>query len=341
MQKQVAENIVTRALERANGTISPKNLKTALVVQGGTLRAVASCGAVAALNSLGLTNAFDTVYGGSSGAINAAYFLSHQAALAVTAYLEDANSSRFLNLFRFYKMLDLDFLFNEVVFKLKKHDVKSFINHPSEFKVVTTNLNTTKAVWFSSKNKNINIYDAIKASCALPVFYRKSIKIEGSKYIDGCIKEPMPIITPLTMDYTDILVMMSRDISFRHTGKIGPHTKFLFEPLIKQELNKIFYNLYRERWKLYNMAVNIIESGIYCRSDGHSIRIGYICPDPEDVVGNFEKNREFLGKAAYSSWRNTYRFFDTTYGSTYADFARALTKSKESNVTMPSPIMKS
>jgi predicted patatin/cPLA2 family phospholipase len=329
MNKQVAENIATRAQERANGMLAPKHLKTALVVQGGTLRAVASCGAVAALNALDLTNAFDTVYGGSSGAVNAAYFLSRQAALGVTVYLEEANTKRFLNLCRFNKMLDLEFLFHEIIFKRKKHDCTTFINHPTEFKVVTTDLDTTETVWFSSKDKGINIYDAMKASCALPLIYGRGVKVDGRRCIDGFIKEPMPVLTPLEMDYTDILVMLSRNISFRETGQVGLLSRLLMEPLIKRELKAQLYDIYRERWKLYNRAVDVIEAGVYRRSDGHTIRIGYICPDPEDEVDRFERERALLETAAYSSWRNTYKFFGTTHGSTRADFTRALIQAKE------------
>lgn len=111
---QVARNIQQRATDRAHG-VSDSSVRTALVVHGGGLRSVASCGTLAALNRLGLTNAFDTLYAVSSGAVNGAYFLTDQSALGITVYLEDVNNSRFVNFFRLAKMMDLEYLFDEVV----------------------------------------------------------------------------------------------------------------------------------------------------------------------------------------------------------------------------------
>jgi predicted patatin/cPLA2 family phospholipase len=220
-------------------------------------------------------------------------------------------------------------LFEEVIFKYKRHHFNELINHQTEFNVITTDLDTTETVWFSSRRRDINIYDAMKASCALPLVYGRGVKVDGRTCIDGFIKEPMPVITPFEKDYTDILVLMSRHISSRQTGQVGLFSRLFIEPLIKRELKPQLYHIYRERWKFYNWAIDVIESGVYCRSDGHSIRIAFICPDLEDEVHKFEKNREPLEKSAYSSWKNTFNFFGTTRGSTRLDFNNALIQAKE------------
>ena len=62
------------------------------------MRGVVSAGMVSALEELGLTHAFDAVYGSSAGAINAAYFLAGQARLGTTIYYEDINNARFIDL---------------------------------------------------------------------------------------------------------------------------------------------------------------------------------------------------------------------------------------------------
>jgi predicted patatin/cPLA2 family phospholipase len=328
MNKQVAENILTRAKERANGLLKPGKIKTALVVQGGTLRSIASCGSAAALNYLNLTNAFDKVYGSSSGSVNAAYFLTNQSALGVTVYTEDVNNRRFLNFLRFYKMIDLEYFFEEVVLKRKKHDHEALIKHPTELKIITTDLDTHETVWFSSKDSGIDIYAAMKASCALPLIYGKGVIVGGRRCVDGFIKEPMPVITPLEEDYTDILVLMTRHISIRQTAEVGLFSRLIFEPLIKRELKPKLYDLYRNRWQRYNWAAEIIESGVYHRPDGHAIRIAYICPDLEDEAYKFELDSEKLAKSAYSSWKNAFQFFDVSKGSTRADFDNELIAAK-------------
>lgn len=329
MNQTVIENIVKRAKERREEQLSPVTVKTALVVQGGTLRSVASCGAAAALNYLGFTNAFDRVYGASSGAVNAAYYLAEQAALGVTVYTEDVNNRRFLDLFRRGRKMDLEFLFDTIVQDRKKHDEEKLRQHPTELKILTVDSETAETVWFSSKDPAINLYDALKASCALPVIYGRSVVVGGRKCIDGYMREPIPVFTPLQQDYTDILVLMTRHISVRLNGHVGLFSKILIEPRLRKELGKELYDLYQSRWHRYNWAVDLIQSGEYHREDGHKIRLTYICPDKEAEADRFEKKAARLANAAYSSWRNTLMSFGVTEGTDRETFDEILLKAKE------------
>jgi predicted patatin/cPLA2 family phospholipase len=326
---EVAESIIRRARERADGQLRAETVKTALVVQGGTLRSVASCGSAAALNSLNLTNAFDTVYGSSSGAVNAAYFLARQAALGVTVYTEDVNNKRFLNFLRVGKMMDLEFFFNEIVKGRKKHNFEAFVQHPTELKILAADRDTAETVWFSSKDASIDIYDAMKASCALPVVYGRTVRVGGRNCIDGFIKEPMPLLTALGSDYTDILVLMTRHISSRQTGHVGILRRLFVEPLLRRELGPELYTLLRNRWKQYNSAVDLIEAGVYEREDGHRVRIAYVCPDLEAEADKYDFDSGKLAEAAYSSWKNAFALFRVQTGAERESFDAAMTDAKE------------
>jgi hypothetical protein len=52
--------------------------KIALCIEGGGMRGCVSAGSAAAINFLGLNDAFDVVYGSSAGAMVGAYFVSRQ-----------------------------------------------------------------------------------------------------------------------------------------------------------------------------------------------------------------------------------------------------------------------
>jgi hypothetical protein len=52
--------------------------KIALCIEGGGMRGCVAAGAAAAINFLGLNDAFDVIYGSSAGAMVAAYFISRQ-----------------------------------------------------------------------------------------------------------------------------------------------------------------------------------------------------------------------------------------------------------------------
>jgi hypothetical protein len=58
--------------QRADGA------RIGLAIEGGGMRGAVSAGAAAALNLLGLSDAFDAVYGSSAGALIAAFFISRQ-----------------------------------------------------------------------------------------------------------------------------------------------------------------------------------------------------------------------------------------------------------------------
>jgi len=58
---------------------------------------------------------FAEVYGETAGAINACYFLAGETAFGARIYLEDLKSFRFINPLRRGKILDVDFLIDEVM----------------------------------------------------------------------------------------------------------------------------------------------------------------------------------------------------------------------------------
>ncbi len=327
--QKTVENLIKRNDERNSGKLNADLIKTALVVQGGTLRSVASCGAAAALNDLGLTNAFDSVYGSSSGSVNAAYFLTEQATLGITVYTEDVNNRQFLNFFRFWKIIDLEYFFNEIINDRKKHNTKRLISHPSELKVLTTDLDTKSIVWFNSKDRDIDIYEAMKASCALPLIYGRGVDVGGRSCIDGFIQEPLPVITPLHSDYTDILVLMTTHISNRRSGKVGPLSRFIIEPLIRRELGPELFDAFKNRWQPYNWALDILMSGIYRRDDGQKINVAFVCPSIECETSKYEMDAKNLAAAAYSSWRNTHLYFGVSDNIQRTTFDQCLITAKE------------
>src|SRR5690242_8962304 len=60
--------------------------RVALVIEGGGMRGVVSPGMTAAIEQLGLRDAFDEVHGASAGAFNGAFLLAGQAAYLTALY---------------------------------------------------------------------------------------------------------------------------------------------------------------------------------------------------------------------------------------------------------------
>src|SRR5262244_248370 len=108
------EVIKERARRCRKGRDVSDGRKTALIVEGGAMRGVISCAALMALEELGMTSVFDEVYGASAGAVNAAYFLAGQAALATTIYYQKVNSTRFIRRLWHRPIVNIDALFDSV-----------------------------------------------------------------------------------------------------------------------------------------------------------------------------------------------------------------------------------
>jgi hypothetical protein len=136
---------VVREIERRLGLLKEGselrglNTKLGLVVEGGGMRGVVSGGALIAMERVGLTSVFDEVYGESAGAINASYFLAGEAAFGARIYLEDLTSFRFINPLRRGKILDVDFLIDEVMTSIKSLPVERVMQSRSRLFVSITN----------------------------------------------------------------------------------------------------------------------------------------------------------------------------------------------------------
>ena len=121
------------------------------------MRGVISAGMVSALEELGLTDAFDAVYGSSAGAINAAYFLAGQARLGTTIYYEDINNARFISLLRVLggrPIVNLGFLLDEIACRRKPLDVARVFAAASPLHVLATDVDTQMAVALKTPQAN-------------------------------------------------------------------------------------------------------------------------------------------------------------------------------------------
>ena len=87
------------------------------------MRGAYGIGALSALEDEGLTEAFDYIVGSSSGGINGAYFVARQCRDAIKAYVDDLSCRKFVNLSRFGKVMDIDFLIDNVVKDKRRLDI--------------------------------------------------------------------------------------------------------------------------------------------------------------------------------------------------------------------------
>jgi predicted patatin/cPLA2 family phospholipase len=199
----------------ARGCTAPHDdgASIALCVEGGAMRGVVSAGMVSALEQLGLTQAFDAVYGSSAGALNAAYFLAGQAALGTTIYYEDINNRRFIDLRRTIvgrPIVNLGFLIDEIAVTRKPLALDRVLHCASPLTVLATDISTCAAVALRQFTTGRDLLNAMRAGATMPIVAGEPVRHLESRYFDASLTEPIPVPTAEADGHTHVLVLLTR-----------------------------------------------------------------------------------------------------------------------------------
>nr|WP_277605895.1 patatin-like phospholipase family protein [Glycomyces sp. L485] len=186
-----------------------------LAVEGGGMRGVVSAAMLTALDDLGLRSAFDAIYGCSSGAVNGAYFTAGDTWYPLTIYFDDLLTRRFVDKRRFLKgrpVLNLDYVFEEVLETVKPLDYERILEDPVSFQVSVTlvdELETLSVDDFASKD---DLKEGIRASCWLPVAVPGAGSFRGSRAIDGAVLTAHPYALALRDGCTHVLSLSTKPL---------------------------------------------------------------------------------------------------------------------------------
>lgn len=171
------------------------------------MRGVVSAGSLLALDLLGFREVFDEIYATSAGGVNAAYFLSGQGRRGMTVYFDDIASRRFINPWRVFKIVDVDYAYDRVV---SLHLDEAAIRASSvRFLLSVTDAETGLNELLDVRARPEPVPLLLKASSALPVLYNRRIALDGREYVDGGVSDSLPIARAIENGCTDILVLAS------------------------------------------------------------------------------------------------------------------------------------
>jgi len=299
--------IHARRVERLEGSTTPSGRRSAVVLQGGAMRGVISAGAMIPMETLGFTEGFDAVYGASAGAINGAYFLAGQAAFGASVYYRDVANRRFINFLRPRKVMDMDFVFDEVVGDRSRVDVERIRRNPTPLFVVATDVHTGAATVFSSHDAKVDLLATLKASAAVPVLYGRSIALNGSRYVDGGVVDAVPIARAIADGCTDILVMLTvpKALRVRAPGLLQRGVAAGM-----RRLSTALAEAFVRRHEAANGALDLI-AGRVVPAGRQPVNIVAVFPDPRFGIGSFTTHVPRLKSAAVdAAWRVMRLFSD-------------------------------
>jgi predicted patatin/cPLA2 family phospholipase len=187
--------------------------RIALCIEGGAMRGVVAAGMVAALEELGLTQAFDAVYGSSAGAICGAYFLAGQAERGATIFTEDINNRRFASRLRTFTrrpIVNLAYLVDDVMVGVKPLDTARVLASTTPLTVVATDVALASTALLSDFADGDELRAALRAGATMPIIAGPPHPFRGRRYFDASLTEPIPLPSADQAGFTHIVVLLTR-----------------------------------------------------------------------------------------------------------------------------------
>ncbi len=256
-------------------------MKTGLVMEGGALRTIFSCGVCDAFLDAELPMP-DYFVGVSGGIAYGASFLSRQNRRNLKLLTTYANDRRYMGLSnmadpRNRSYFGLKFSYETLPNELLPFDYDTFEAFPGTVEAVLTNVNTGRAeYWEVPRQDRTNL--VTRASCSIPLLFPMA-EIDGQPYLDGGCADPIPWKRAFDMGCDRVLVLLTRERSYR---KEEDRTL----KLVEQRFRKYpaFVETMRHRIDAYNA----------CREELFALEAqgGVTVIAPEDTLGCARTERD-------------------------------------------------
>jgi predicted patatin/cPLA2 family phospholipase len=273
-----------------------------LAIEGGGMRGVVSASMLVALEDFGFADAFDVVYGSSSGAINGAYFLLGGAWYPATIYYDDLSTRSFLDMRKLLvgkPPLSLDYAFGVVVDQVKPLDYGRVINSKVPLRIAITLVDEVRTLVPPDLASEQELKAALLASAWLPFGVRGTATFRGQRALDGGVLTALPFWMALDDGCTHILSLSTRPMAGaqRRLSVLNRYTARYLEQM-RPGLGRGYLAAVRRKhsdeMKLRNMRVSPPEEPPYILD---------LAPLPESpVVKRHELRRERLMAAARASY---------------------------------------
>jgi predicted patatin/cPLA2 family phospholipase len=216
----VVQTIVRRREEGSRPGARNDGRRVALVIEGGGLRGVVSAGMSAAIEQLGLRDAFDEVHGASAGAFNAAFFLAGQAAYLATLYQHGFGDPKFVSVVRALRggaAFDMDYVIDQVWTRQRPLRFDAIRESGIELHCTATDADTGAIVDLTELGTDEDIRCALRASGRLPWLAGPPVSFRGMRLLDATLAEAIPV-EAARESATDLLVLQTRPQGIQHAG---------------------------------------------------------------------------------------------------------------------------
>lgn len=194
-----ANDEITSDAKNGAKNVAKNDAGCALVLEGGGYRGVFTAGVLDVLMEAGLYG-FQSVWGTSAGALNAASFKSHQPGRTIRvmlAFRDDPRMMSFRSLATTGNFTGSEFLYHEVQQELDPCDDATFNANPMPMYCVASDVVFGRAAYLQAKRFPQDL-PMVQASASLPLVSRM-VEIGGHRYLDGGTTDSVPAEMALGM----------------------------------------------------------------------------------------------------------------------------------------------
>ena len=230
------------------------NNETALVLEGGGMRGVFTCGVLDCFMDHQIR--FPYTIGVSAGACNGLSYISRQRGRAKYSNIDLLDKYNYIglrHLLRKRNIMDFDLLFTEFPEHILPYDYDAYFSSPERYEMVTTNCLTGEANYFEEKSDKKRLIDIVRASSSLP-FVCPITYVDNIPMLDGGIVDSIPLQRAMDEGYASYVVVLTRNKGYRKETKDIRVPSFIYRkyPRIREALNN--------RSLCYNKQLEMVEA---------------------------------------------------------------------------------
>ncbi|MBQ8520282.1 MAG: patatin family protein [Bacteroides sp.] len=227
--------------------------KTGLVLEGGGMRGVFTCGVLDYFMDAGIR--FPYTIGVSAGACNGLSYMSHQKGRAKYSNIDLLDRYHYIGLKPLWKkhsLLDMDLLFDYFPNHILPYDYKAYADNPGRYEMVTTDCLTGRACYWEEKHDPKRIIEIVRASSTLPYVCHMAY-VDGHPMLDGGIVDSIPVERAFGQGCERCVVVLTRNKGYRKKSADFKVPSFIYKeyPRLRVALGN--------RNKLYNAQLDLVE----------------------------------------------------------------------------------
>jgi predicted patatin/cPLA2 family phospholipase len=227
--------------------------QTGLVLEGGGMRGVFTCGVLDFM--LDHQIEFSYGVGVSAGACHGLSYMSRQRGRARYSNIEMLEKYHYIgvkHLWTQHSILNLDLLYKQFPDVIVPFDYPTCFANPMRFEMVTTNCRTGRACYLEERNDAQRLVTVAKASSSLP-YVCPITYVDGVPMLDGGIVDSIPVLRAFEQGCSRAVVVLTRNRGFRTTEKDVRLPSFIYRkfPHLRVVLS--------HRCQYYNEQLELVE----------------------------------------------------------------------------------